>query len=168
MGRLSGRSGAGWEEPGAGGPPSSGNSTNQSAKARAITTNSNNNPVYEIARHVTSRGEGAARRCGDAIRASPMEPDSSSPPVYESAPVGGEGVSPAVRAVLESSRVRRPGGRRDARPTAPRVSFRSARWVKSSGHSLRRISAFCILPSARGGFVGAFRIRKLDKQIIRA
>src|SRR5664279_3634043 len=51
--RLPGRSGAGWEEPGAGGPPSSGNSTNQSAKARAITTNSNSNPVHEIARHVT-------------------------------------------------------------------------------------------------------------------
>jgi hypothetical protein len=53
--RLPGRSGAGWEEPGAGGPPSSGNSTNQSAKARAITTNSNSNPVHEIARHVTVR-----------------------------------------------------------------------------------------------------------------
>src|SRR5664279_437909 len=54
--RLPGRSGAGWEEPGAGGPPSSGNSTNQSAKARAITTNSNSNPVHEIARHVTHPG----------------------------------------------------------------------------------------------------------------
>src|ERR1019366_2364869 len=53
--RLPGGSGAGWEEPGAGGPPSSGNSTNQSAKARAITTNSNSNPVHEIARHVTQR-----------------------------------------------------------------------------------------------------------------
>src|SRR5664279_3877330 len=51
--RLPGRSGAGWEEPGAGGPPSSGNSTNQSAKARAITTNSNSNPVNEIARLLT-------------------------------------------------------------------------------------------------------------------
>ncbi len=45
----------GWEEPGAGGPPSSGNSTNPSAKARAISTNSNSNPVHEIARHVTRR-----------------------------------------------------------------------------------------------------------------
>ena len=45
--RLPGRSGAGWEESGAGGPPSSGNSTNQSAKARAITTNSNRSPVHE-------------------------------------------------------------------------------------------------------------------------
>src|ERR1019366_1970712 len=53
--RLPVRSGAGWEERGAGGPPSSGNSTNQSAKARAITTNSNSNPVHEIARHVTTQ-----------------------------------------------------------------------------------------------------------------
>src|SRR5664279_1287189 len=33
--QKSGRSGAGWEEPRAGGPPASGDSTNQSAKARA-------------------------------------------------------------------------------------------------------------------------------------
>src|ERR1039457_6325724 len=60
--RLPGRSGAGGGGPGAGGQPSSGNSTNQSAKARAITTNSNNNPVHEIARHVTAKeqGRGAA------------------------------------------------------------------------------------------------------------
>src|ERR1019366_2266654 len=66
--RLPGRSGAGWEERGAGGPPSSGNSTNQSAKARAITTNSNSNPVHEMARHVTihrlSRVSAVPRRVG--------------------------------------------------------------------------------------------------------
>ncbi len=53
---------AGCEERGAGEPLGSGNSANQSAKGQAIATNSNSNPVHEIARYVTCRTTG---RLGD-------------------------------------------------------------------------------------------------------